>query len=100
MSDSIVRASCPACGDLVLSTTELTLRLDNAAARYRFVCPHCQQVVSREVAPGIVHVLLAAGVHAGEPEQPQFTDADVASLLAELDRPDCLAHLRRSVSGS
>ena len=96
MSDSIVRTTCPACGDLVLTPADLSLQSDHISARYRFVCPCCEQVVVRDVAPGIVQVLRAAGVQDDEPG-PSFNESDVASLRADLERSDWMMQLRRSL---
>ena len=100
MSESIVRTTCPACGDLVLTPRDLKLQRDHVSARYRFTCPCCAQVVVREVAPGIVQVLEAAGVQEDGDQPPPISETDVASLRADLERPDWLTELRRSLSGS
>lgn len=92
MSDSIVRSTCPTCGDVVLATEELGLQLDAAGSRFLFACPRCRQPVSHDVPTGIAHILQAAGVHVVEPDP--ITEQDLAAFLAELDQPDCVDRLR------
>ncbi len=100
MSESIVRTTCPACGDLVLTPGDLKLQRDHVSSRYRFTCPCCDQVVVRDVAPGIVQVLRAAGVEEDGGELPPISEIEIALLRADLERPDWLLELRRSLSGS
>lgn len=99
MGNSIVRATCPGCGDVVLATADLRLELDTGPARYRFTCPGCAEVVVHQVPPAIVHILQAAGVHSSGPHTGLVTDDEMAAFLADFDRPDCLAQLRRSDQG-
>ena len=95
MSHSIVRATCPSCGDVVLTTDDLGLDLHEAIARFLFACPRCHAHVSHEVPAGIVHILEAAGVHQVEPEPDLLGDEALAQFLADFDRGDCLEQLRR-----
>jgi predicted RNA-binding Zn-ribbon protein involved in translation (DUF1610 family) len=99
MGKSIVRATCPGCGDVVLATADLSLDLESGPARYRFTCPGCAEEVSHEVAPAIVHILQAAGVRASSPQAGMVTDDEMAMFLADFERPDCLDQLRRSFRG-
>jgi predicted RNA-binding Zn-ribbon protein involved in translation (DUF1610 family) len=95
MRDSIVRATCPSCGDVVLTTGDLGLQLDERQSRFLFTCPRCHQQVSHDLPSGIVHVLLAAGVHPLE-SVPELVSADeLTEFLADFDRVDCLDQLRR-----
>jgi hypothetical protein len=98
MSDSIVRATCPSCGDVVLTTDEIGLELDAGRPRFLFVCPGCHGQVCREVPPGIVHVLQAAGVHPVAPMPELISAGEMDAFLADFDRPDCLDQLRRLIA--
>ena len=95
MSGSIVRATCPTCGDVVVTTADLGLRLDEMQSQFVFACPRCHRRVSRDVPSGIVHILQVAGVPLAQPEPEPFTDADVARFVAGLDLVDCLDELHR-----
>ncbi len=59
-----IRASCTECGDVELSTGDLTVRLcshDNQGS-YVFRCPGCQMSVVKPAEPRIVDLLIASGV--------------------------------------
>jgi hypothetical protein len=94
MSHSIVRATCPSCGDVVLTTDDLGLDLHDTP-RFLFACPRCHDHVSHEVPAGIVHVLQAAGVHQVEAVPSVISDEALADFLADFDRGDCVDQLRR-----
>ncbi|MDQ1427746.1 MAG: hypothetical protein QOK39_1222 [Acidimicrobiaceae bacterium] len=98
MSESIVRATCPGCGDVVLTTSDLGL--DAAGSRFLFACPRCHVKVTHDVPAGIVHILQAAGVHVVEPEVDPLSEEDLAGFLADFERADCLDQLRRLGSGA
>ena len=100
MSDSIVRATCPSCGDVVLTTGDLGLQLGEHQSRFRFVCPRCHQRVSRDVPTGIIHILQAAGVHQVEPEPDLISEEEMDEFLADFNRVDCLDQLRRLGHGA
>jgi endogenous inhibitor of DNA gyrase (YacG/DUF329 family) len=95
MSESIVRATCPACGDVVVTTRDVGLRLDEAQSRFLFDCPRCHRQVSREVPSGIVHILRVAGVQLVDPEPELISQSELAEFLAEFDDVDCFDELRR-----
>jgi predicted RNA-binding Zn-ribbon protein involved in translation (DUF1610 family) len=98
MSDSIVRATCPDCGDVVLTTSDLGL--DTAGSRFLFACPRCHAKVTHDVPAGIIHILQAAGVHFVEPEADPLSEEELAGFLADFERVDCLDQLRRLGSGA
>lgn len=74
-----IRASCPDCGDVELTTRDLTVQVceaDNRGA-YRFRCPKCTMTVVKDAETRIVELLVSSGVH-----------LDVWKLPAELgERP-------------
>lgn len=59
-----VRASCPTCGDVELTTRDLGLQRcsDNGSSSYSFVCPACRVMVSKPAAEQVVSMLRGAGV--------------------------------------
>jgi predicted RNA-binding Zn-ribbon protein involved in translation (DUF1610 family) len=100
MSDSIVRATCPGCGDVVLTTADLGLQLDCNGSRFLFACPRCHQQVSHDVPGGIIHILQAAGVRVVEATPDPIPADELSAFLADFERPDCLDQLRRLGSGA
>jgi predicted RNA-binding Zn-ribbon protein involved in translation (DUF1610 family) len=59
-----IRASCPDCGDVELTTRDVQVRVcaeDNSGS-YSFRCPECQMAVVKDAEPRIVDLLVAAGV--------------------------------------
>lgn len=59
-----IRASCPDCGDVELTTAGVTVRVcaaDNQGA-YVFRCPACAMAVTKAAEPRIVDLLVSSGV--------------------------------------
>jgi hypothetical protein len=59
-----IRASCTDCGDVELTTGDLTVRVcshDNQGS-YVFQCPGCQMSVVKAAEPRIIDLLIASGV--------------------------------------
>jgi hypothetical protein len=59
-----IRASCTDCGDVELTTGDLTVRVcthDNQGS-YVFRCPECQMSVVKAAEPRIIDLLIASGV--------------------------------------
>ncbi len=70
-----IRASCPDCGDVELTTADIAVRVcaeDNRGS-YAFRCPACRMAVTKLAEPRIIDLLVAAGV-----------ELDVWHLPAEL----------------
>jgi uncharacterized Zn finger protein len=59
-----IRASCPTCGDVELTTRDVTVRVCAADNRgsYSFRCPDCRGMVSKEAEPRVVDLLVSSGV--------------------------------------
>jgi predicted RNA-binding Zn-ribbon protein involved in translation (DUF1610 family) len=59
-----VRAQCPECGDVRLQIHDLTVVVGDDAdmpSSYRFTCPSCDHLVTREATARIVDLLVGAG---------------------------------------
>ena len=108
---AMIRASCPTCGDVELTTRDVRVLLcsTNYQSSYTFQCPSCRVAVAKPAEPRVVDVLLASGislsvwhmpaeldeVHTGSPisydDLLEFHfrlrgDVDVDSLLASGSR--------------
>jgi uncharacterized Zn finger protein len=70
-----IRASCPDCGDVELTTREVSVRVCASDQRgaYIFRCPSCRMAVTKGAEPRIVDLLVSSGV-----------DLEVWKLPAEL----------------
>src|SRR2546423_2599302 len=59
-----IRASCPDCGDVELTTRQMTVRVcaeDNRGS-YLFRCPGCTMSVSKAAEQRIIDLLVSSGV--------------------------------------
>jgi predicted RNA-binding Zn-ribbon protein involved in translation (DUF1610 family) len=107
-----IRASCPDCGDVELTTRDVTVRVcaeDNQGS-YRFRCPACQMAVVKEAEQRIVDLLVASGVHLdvwrlpAELREPRgagdaITHDDLLDFHALLNEDDWFHQLSSMVSG-
>ena len=59
-----IRASCTDCGDVELTTADVTVRVcaDDNQGSYSFRCPMCRMAVVKPAEPRIVELLVASGV--------------------------------------
>jgi len=59
-----IRASCPDCGDVELTTADMTVRVcaDDNRGAYAFRCPTCEMAVTKSAEPRIVDLLVSSGV--------------------------------------
>ncbi len=59
-----IRASCANCGDVQLTTADVTVRMcvSTDEGEYRFECPLCDDLVVRHAEQRTIDLLLAAGV--------------------------------------
>jgi predicted RNA-binding Zn-ribbon protein involved in translation (DUF1610 family) len=58
-----VRASCPGCGDVELTTREVKVQVCTATdeGTYSFVCPTCRLIVNKPAEERVIRLLVAAG---------------------------------------
>lgn len=66
---TVIRATCPRCGDVALSQFDVTLTIvlplyDRST--YRFDCPGCQETVIKSAEPEVVDLLKSGGVQVEE----------------------------------
>lgn len=61
---AIIRASCPDCGDVELTSRDVTARVNAATneGSYAFQCPECEVAVSKVAEPRIIDLLVSSGV--------------------------------------
>src|SRR5207253_11459642 len=73
-----IRASCPDCGDVELTTADMTVRVcsEDQRGTYAFRCPACTMAVTKSAEPRIVDLLVSSGV-----------ELQVWTLPAELREP-------------
>ena len=59
-----IRASCPDCGDVELTTADVSVRVCTAdnQGTYLFRCPLCSMTVVKSAEPRTVDLLVASGV--------------------------------------
>lgn len=59
-----VRATCPNCGDVELTTRDVTVRVcaDDDTGSYSFRCPICRMTALKAAEPHVVDLLAASGV--------------------------------------
>ncbi len=59
-----IRASCPDCGDVELTTKDVQVRIcdDNNVGTYSFRCPHCRMTVVKPAESRTIDLLVASGV--------------------------------------
>jgi hypothetical protein len=58
-----IRASCADCGDVELTSADVTVRVcsANSAGSYSFTCPTCGRIVVKSAEPRIVELLVTSG---------------------------------------
>lgn len=106
-----IRASCPDCGDVELTTADMTVRVcaDDNRGSYAFRCPECTMTVSKAAEQRIVDLLVSSGVRVehwtlplelrehpvGEP----FTHDDLLSFHELLETDTWFATVSSMVEG-
>lgn len=60
----MIRASCPTCGDVELTTRDVRVLLCSTTyeSSYAFQCPSCRVAVAKPAEQRVVDVLLASGI--------------------------------------
>ena len=97
-----IRASCPTCGDVELTTNDVVLRVcaDDNSGTYTFGCPVCETCVIKPAEQHIVDLLAASGVRvvvwtlpaelSERPEGEPFTHDDLLDFHAMLEDDNAL----------
>ncbi|MCH7789692.1 MAG: hypothetical protein IH940_09640 [Acidobacteria bacterium] len=59
-----IRASCPTCGDVELTTSDVKVRVctDDDSGNYSFRCAHCALTVVKPAEAQTIDLLVASGV--------------------------------------
>lgn len=108
---SVIRASCPDCGDVELQSRDVTVRVctGDGQGSYAFRCPGCTMNVAKAAEQRIVDLLVSSGVKletwdlplelwehpVGEP----FTHDDLLSFHELLDGDDWFAAVTQLLEG-
>jgi hypothetical protein len=106
-----IRASCPDCGDVELTSQDMTVRLcveDNRGS-YVFRCPTCRMTVTKATEQRIVDLLVASGVKVEmwtlplelreRPVGAPLTHDDLLAFHELLEQDDWFATLSSMVEG-
>lgn len=95
-----IRASCPECGDVELTTQDMTVRVcaEDSRGSYAFRCPACAMTVTKGAEQRIVDLLVSSGVRLEvwrlpaeiheRPEGTPFTHDDLLALHELLQTDD------------
>ena len=102
-----IRASCPTCGDVELSTAEVRVLMCSSTSEgsYVFRCPTCEMAVSKPADANVVEVLVASGVRLStwhlpaeldeEHDGPAIGYDDILDFHFGLQRDDWVDELSR-----
>ncbi|MGI9665664.1 MAG: hypothetical protein ACR2N2_00990 [Acidimicrobiia bacterium] len=96
-----IRTTCESCGDVELTTTDISLELagNGDEGTYRFVCPSCTSTQRRPASQRVVSILLATGVaYEVTVGQPPITEAEIGQFVSELESDDWFGRLVASDS--
>ena len=105
-----IKASCPGCGEVELTSDDIRLRVcsHGALSYYTFTCPACVQEVRKPADDHIVSLLMSGGVEAEVWEVPAealepksgsaLTYDDLLDFLLQLTHDDMLAARATSVA--
>lgn len=102
---TVIRAACPRCGEVELTSGDFTLRVCRHAplSYYAFECPGCHDQVRKPADDHVISLLLSGGVRAQiwdvpaevtEPKSgPPIGYDDVLDFVCDLRQSDLLAEL-------
>ncbi len=100
-----IRATCPTCADVELTTRDLRVQVcsDTNQGSYTFRCPSCGMAVAKQAEPRIIDLLVSSGVRMhvwrlpAELSEPKvgepFSWDDVLEFHDLLQRPDWFEQL-------
>ncbi|HWL34607.1 MAG TPA: hypothetical protein VNQ77_00300 [Frankiaceae bacterium] len=98
-----IKASCPGCGEVELTSKDVTLMVCNHAPQsyYTFTCPKCSDAVRKPADDHVVSLLMSGGVRAEvwelpaealEPKAgPVLTYDDLLDFALQLGASDLVA---------
>jgi hypothetical protein len=98
-----IKASCPTCGEVELTSADITLMVCSHAplSYYAFFCPTCMDEIRKPADDHVISLLMSGGVEATVwevPEEaleakagPALTYDDLLDLVLALDADDLLA---------
>jgi hypothetical protein len=107
---TIVRATCPTCGDVELPVEDLTAIVcaTTNEGSYAFQCPTCRLAVVKPAESHVIDLLATAGVRLSvfelpaelgeEHEGTAFTHDDLLSFHDQLQQDDWFAQVEELVS--
>ena len=103
-----IKASCPTCGEVELTSNDVTLMVCSQAAMsyYAFTCPSCLDEVRKPADDHVISLLMSGGVKAEvweipaeavEPKHgPALSYDDLLDFALQLGTADLLAALAAS----
>ena len=107
-----VRASCPVCGDVELTTRDVKVQVCSATEEgtYSFLCPTCRLIVNKPAEARVIELLVSAGVKVvnwdlpaelyEQKSGPPITYDDLLAFHFELDSKDWLDQVISAGGGS
>ncbi len=84
---TIIKATCPVCGDVELTHDQVRLVMHPVRERsfYAFVCETCDDEVRKPAGPEVVRLLKLGGVVAETPDIPAEALEDHSGLPMSMD---------------
>ncbi|HVF75781.1 MAG TPA: hypothetical protein VM938_12085 [Acidimicrobiales bacterium] len=82
-----IKASCPTCGDVELTTRDVQVRLCSTTneGSYAFRCPACRMAVAKPAEQRVVDVLVASGVRLSVWQMPAELDEEHSGAPVNYD---------------
>ena len=91
-----IKASCPGCGEVELTSADVTLMVCNQAtlSYYSFGCPACQDEIRKPADDHVISLLMSGGVRAVVWELPaEALEVHTGAALTYDDLLDFALHL-------